>query len=330
VLLEEIIHVRKIAILDDYQRVSLRMADWSPVQSRCSVEVFDRPLGTVEQAATLAHFEIVCLMRERMPFPRRLIERLPALKLLVVTGAHNRTLDLTAAKDYGITVSHTRDGGTDHSTAELTWALILSAARHLPFEHCEMRRGKWQSTIGMSLHGKTLGVLGLGRLGSLVARVGSAFGMRIIAWSPNLTPERAEAAGAHLVSKDDLFALSDVLTIHIVLSDRTRGLVGVTELTRMKIDAILVNTSRGAIVDEAALVLALVEKRIGMAALDVFNEEPLPSDHALRRLDNVILTPHLGYVCRETYTIYFNDVVENILAYLAGAPIRLLCSENVH
>jgi len=322
--------VRKIAILDDYQRVSLRMADWSPVQSRCSVEVFDRPLGTVEQAATLAHFEIVCLMRERMPFPRRLIERLPALKLLVVTGAHNRTLDLTAAKDYGITVSHTRDGGTDHSTAELTWALILSAARHLPFEHCEMRRGKWQSTIGMSLHGKTLGVLGLGRLGSLVARVGSAFGMRIIAWSPNLTPERAEAAGAHLVSKDDLFALSDVLTIHIVLSDRTRGLVGVTELTRMKIDAILVNTSRGAIVDEAALVLALVEKRIGMAALDVFNEEPLPSDHALRRLDNVILTPHLGYVCRETYTIYFNDVVENILAYLAGAPIRLLCSENVH
>lgn len=322
--------MRKIAILDDYQRVSLRMADWSPVQSRCSVEVFDRPLGTVEQAATLAHFEIVCLMRERMPFPRRLIERLPALKLLVVTGAHNRTLDLTAAKDYGITVSHTRDGGTDHSTAELTWALILSAARHLPFEHCEMRRGKWQSTIGMSLHGKTLGVLGLGRLGSLVARVGSAFGMRIIAWSPNLTPERAEAAGAHLVSKDDLFALSDVLTIHIVLSDRTRGLVGVTELTRMKIDAILVNTSRGAIVDEAALVLALVEKRIGMAALDVFNEEPLPSDHALRRLDNVILTPHLGYVCRETYTIYFNDVVENILAYLAGAPIRLLCSENVH
>jgi len=323
--------VRKLAILDDYQSVALSMADWKPVQSACSIHVFDKPFGTTEKAAAaLADFEIVCLMRERMSFPRALIERLPALKLLVFTGTHNRTLDLSAAEDHGVTVSHTRGGGTEHSTVELTWALILTAARHLAYEDRAMRGGGWQSTIGMTLHGRTLGILGLGRLGSMIAPLGRAFGMKVIAWSPNLSAERAAAVDARLVPKEDLFAQSDVLTIHIVLSERTRGLVGAKELARMQNHAILVNTSRGPIVDEGALIGALQQKRIGGAALDVFDQEPLPTDHALRRLDNAVLTPHLGYVSFESYAIYFGDMVENVLAYLAGAPIRLLRAGNSH
>jgi phosphoglycerate dehydrogenase-like enzyme len=317
--------VRKVAILDDYQRVALRMADWQPVASLCSVESFARHLGTVEEAAdALAGFEIVCLMRERMPFPRALIERLPFLKFLVVTGSHNRTLDLQAAAERDVTVSHTRGAGTEHSTVELTWALILSAARHVAREDQAMREGQWQSTIGTTLHGKTLGVLGVGRLGSLVARIGHAFGMNVIAWSPNLTPERAAAADALWVSKADLLGQSDVLSIHLVLSDGTRGLVGANELALMQRHAILVNTSRGPIVDEAALLQALLQKRIAGAALDVFDQEPLPPSHPLRGLENVVLTPHLGYVSYESYGIFFEDMVENISAYLSGAPIRLL------
>ena len=324
-------HVPKVAILDDYQRVALRMADWSAIQSACSITSFDRNLGSVEQAAAvLADFEIVCLMRERMPFPAALFERLPALRLLVTTGTHNRTVDLSAALSHGVMVSHTRGGGTENSTAELTWALILASARNVAYEDREMRNGAWQSTIGMTLHGKTLGLLGLGRIGSAVANIGRAFGMRLAAWSPHLAAERAAMAAAQLVSKDDLFAQSDVLTIHIVLSDQTRRLVGANELGKMKRHAIVVNTSRGPIIDEAALISALQERRIGGAGLDVFDQEPLPRDHALRQLHNVVITPHLGYVSQESYKIYFNDVVENILAFLSGTPIRVLNPREAH
>ena len=317
----------KVAILDDYQRVALRMADWSPVQSVCSIKSFDRTLGSIEQAATiLADFEIICLMRERMAFPAALFERLPALRLLVTTGAHNRLIDLNAAINHGVIVSHTRGGGTENSTAEFTWALILAAARSLPYEDRAMRAGGWQNTIGMTVHGKSLGVLGFGRIVAIVATIGQAFGMEIAAWSPNLTTERVATTAARLVSKDDLFAQSDVLTIHIVLSEQTRGLVGAKELGQMKANAILINTSRGPIIDEAALVRALQEKRIGGAGLDVFDREPLPIDHAFRKLDNVVLAPHLGYVTEESYKIYFSDMVEDIAAYLAGTPIRMLKS----
>src|ERR1700733_341168 len=317
--------MHKIAILDDYQRVALRMTDWNALESICSIQSFDRNLGTIEQAAAaLTDFEIVCLMRDRMPFPRSLFERLPLLKLLIVTGTHNRPLNLDAAKDHEVTVCHTRGGGTEHSTAELTWALILAAARHIPYEDRVLRAGGWQDTVGMTIHGKTLGILGLGRVGSIVATVGRTLGMRIITWSPNLTLERAAIASAQLVSKNELFSESDVLTIHLVLSDQTRGLVGADELARMQTHAVLVNTSRGPIIDEFALVRALQESRIRAAGLDVFDHEPLPIDHPLRKLDNVIVTPHLGYVVEETYRIYFSDIVENILAYFAGTPIRIL------
>jgi phosphoglycerate dehydrogenase-like enzyme len=320
--------VLRVAILDDYQSVALRMANWQAIESACSIEVFDRSLATVEQAAAaLSEFQIICLMRERMPFPRALVERLPQLRLIVVTGTHNRTLDLSAVKDHGITVCHTRGGGTEHCTSELTWALILASARHLTSEDRAMRDGRWQTTVGMTLHGKTLGILGLGRIGNIVATIGRTFGMKIIAWSPHLTEERAATAG-RLVSKKELLARSDVLTIHMVLSESTRGLIGAKELASMQDHAVLVNTSRGPIVDEADLILALQDKRIGVAALDVFDQEPLPADHPFRKLDNVVLTPHLGYVCQETYAVYFNDVVEDICAYLAGAPIRVLSAND--
>src|SRR5690349_9919473 len=271
--------MRKIAILDDYQRVALDMADWEPVTRQCEIQVFDRPLGSIEDAAAaLRDVEIVCAMRERLPFPRALFERLPNLRLLITTGMHNRSFDLDAAAAHGVLVCHTRGGGTEHSTTELTWALILAVARHVPLEDRGMRGGGWQTTVGMTLHGKTLGVLGLGRLGARAAAIGRAFGMEIIAWSPNLTAERAAAGGARLVGKDELFATSDVLTIHMVLSDRSRGLVGARELSLLPAHAILVNTSRGPIVDEAALIEALRDQHIGGAGLDVFDREPLPAD----------------------------------------------------
>jgi phosphoglycerate dehydrogenase-like enzyme len=315
----------KVAVLDDYQGVALSYADWSRVQAACDVTVFDRNLESVEAAATaLADFDVICLMRERMPVPAALVERLPKLKLIAVTGAHNRTLDLVAATARGIAVSSTRNADTQYATSELTWALILAATRHIASEALNLRAGGWQQTVGSTLHGRTLGVLGLGRLGSVVARLGQAFGMEIIAWSPNLTEEKAAAGGARLVSKAELFAQSDVLTLHMVLSDRTRGLVGAGDLALMKPDSILVNTSRGPLVDEAALLAALRERKIGMAALDCFDVEPLPADHPFRTLGNVVAAPHLGYVTQETYRVFFRDTVENIEAFMAGAPIRLL------
>jgi D-3-phosphoglycerate dehydrogenase len=315
----------RIAVLDDYQNVALNFADWRKVQASCEVRVFNHHLaGLDEAAAALADFDILCLMRERMALPAALIERLPKLKLIVVTGAHNRTLDLAATAARGITVSHTRSAGTEHPTSELTWALILAASRHVVFENRNLREGGWQKTVGTTLHGRTLGIVGLGRLGSAVARIGKAFGMDVIAWSPNLTPERADGNGARRVSKAELFAQSHVVTLHMVLSERTSGLIGVEDLALMRNDAVLVNTSRGPLVDEAALLDALTRRKIGAAALDVFDREPLPADHPFRTLDNVVATPHLGYVTRETFAVFFPDMVENIEAFLAGRPIRLL------
>jgi phosphoglycerate dehydrogenase-like enzyme len=315
----------RIAVLDDYQGVALRMADWSRLQRDGEVVVLRKNLAREDEAAAaLAEFDVVCLMRERMPMPESLIERLPKLKLIVVTGAHNRTLDLAAAKARGIAVSNTRGGDSQYATPELAWGLILSLMRHIPDEHRRTREGGWQETIGTALHGKTLGVLGLGRLGTRMAVVGKAFGMELIAWSPNLTAERAEAAGAALVSKEALFERADVLTIHLVLGERSRGLVGAAELQRMKPTAVLINTSRGPIVDEAALIEALRARRIRGAGLDVYDEEPLPAGHPLRDLDNVVLTPHLGYVTEGTYRMFYEDMVEDIEAWLTGAPIRVL------
>jgi phosphoglycerate dehydrogenase-like enzyme len=314
----------KVAVLDDYQHVAMDYADWASLGPDCEVTVFDRNLGSVEEAATrLAPFDVLCLMRERMPLPAALIARLPNLKLVIVTGARVRTIDLEAAEKRGIVVSHTRAGESQHATPELTWGLILASARHIPAEDAGIRAGGWQRTIGTTLAGKTLGLLGLGKLGSRVARIGAAFGMEAIAWSPNLTAERAAEVGARLVDKEGLFASSDVLSIHLVLGDRSRGLVGAADLARMKPGALLVNTSRGPIVDEAALIDALGRNAI-RAALDVFDREPLPPEHPLRRSPNTVLTPHLGYVTEGAYREFYADTVENIAAWRAGKPCRVL------
>lgn len=314
----------RIAVLDDYQRVAFDFADWSRVKAGAEVVVFDRNLATLDEAAAaLADFDVICTMRERMPIPAALIERLPRLKLITITGAYNRTLDLAAAAARGVLVANTGNGSSQHPTAELTWALILAAARSVPQEGRRLREGGWQSTVGTTLHGRTLGVVGLGRLGKQVAAIGRAFGMQPLAWSPNLTADRAADAGARLVPKSELFEASDVVTLHMVLSERTRGLVGADDLGRMRDGAILVNTSRGPLIDEAALLQALRGGRIS-AGLDVFDQEPLAPDHPLRRLDNVVATPHLGYVSRETYSVFFTETVENLEAFMAGAPVRLV------
>lgn len=311
----------KIAILDDYQNVALGFADWASLDAE--IEVFTTHLADPDElAGRLAGFEVVVAMRERTRFPAELLARLPDLKLLVTTGMRNAAIDLDAARRAGIVVCGTGSG--PQSTAELTWALILAAVRNLAVELPSMRTGGWQTTVGTGLSGRTLGLLGLGRLGSRVAKIGQAFGMETLAWSQNLTSERAAERGVTAVSKQDLFARADVLSIHLVLGERTRALVGAAELAAMKPDALLVNTSRGLIVDEGALLEALRDRRIGGAALDVFDVEPLPADHPLRGLPNAILTPHLGYVTRDTYEVFFRDAVENIAAYRAGTPLRVI------
>jgi phosphoglycerate dehydrogenase-like enzyme len=308
----------KIAILDDYQNVALGFADWDSLDAE--IEVFTKPLGDV--AERLAEFDVIVAMRERTRFPAEVLGKLPALKLLVSTGRRNAAIDIDAARELGIVVSGT--GYIAHPTAEHTWALILAAARNLPAEERSMREGGWQIDVGSGLHGKTLGLLGLGNLGARAAKVGQAFGMETIAWSQNLTQEKAAEHGVTAVSKEDLFARADVLSVHLVLSDRSRGLVGAPELAAMKPTAILVNTSRGPIVDEAALLDALRRKEIACAALDVYDTEPLPADHPLRSLGNTVLTPHVGYVTREVYEIFFRDAVEDIAAFKAGAPLRVM------
>jgi D-3-phosphoglycerate dehydrogenase len=313
-----------IAILDDYQNVALKMADWSRLQQGHRVVVLNQHLPDVEACArALADFEVIGVMRERTPFPRALIERLPKLKLLVTTGKRNASIDVAAANERGVTVCGTSGGA--HPTAELAIGLMLGLARHLREEFHAMRAGGgWQSTVGFDLDGRTLGILGLGNLGGRVARIGAAFGMKLIAWSENLTPERAKAQGAEHVSKDELFRRADVISIHLVLSQRSRGLVGARELALMKPTAILINTSRGPIVEEAAMLAALREKRIAGYGADTFDVEPLPANHPLRSEPRALLTPHLGYVTEETYRKFYPGMVEAIEAWLAGKPVGVI------
>jgi phosphoglycerate dehydrogenase-like enzyme len=311
----------KIAILDDYQNVAIGLGDWGSLDAE--VRVFTKPFADADDAVrSLAGFDVLVAMRERTGFAAEVLERLTDLRLLVSTGPTNAAIDVAAARELGITVCGTRY--QSHPTIEHTWALILAAARNLSDEVKSMREGGWQVSVGDGLFGKTLGVLGLGRIGSEVARVGRAFGMNTIAWSQNLTPEIAALHGVRAVTRQQLFTDSDVLTIHVVLSERTRGLVGAEELGAMKPSAILVNTSRGPVVDEVALLDTLRNRRIRAAALDVFDVEPLPSDHQLRSLPAALLTGHIAFVTRDLYRIFYQDAVENIAAFQAGAPIRLI------
>ncbi len=314
----------RCAVLDDYQSVALRMADWSTVTNDVDVTVFNAPLGDSGAVArALQDFDIVCAMRERTPFPRALIERLPKLKLLVTTGLRNAAIDVAAARERGITVCGTE--GARHPTAELTIGLMLDLARHIGAESARMRAGEaWQSTVGADLFQHTLGIIGLGNLGSRVAKVAQAFGMTVLAWSQNLTAERCAEIGVAQASKEELLRQSDFVTIHLQLSPRTRGLIGAKEFVLMKNTAYLINTSRGPIVEEAALIAALRGGAIAGAGLDVFDTEPLPRDHVLRALPNVVLTPHLGYVTQDGYRIFYGGTVEAIRAFLDGKPIREL------
>jgi len=317
----------RLSILDDYQGVALDMADWAPVRARgieIAVERF--PFADADDVVrSLADSEIVAAMRERTPFPRSIVERLPKLKLLITTGMRNASFDMAALRDRGVTVCGTGGpGGGNEDTAELAWGLILGAARRIAEDHAFMRHGGWQTRIGHRVAGKTLGLLGLGRLGSAVARVGLAFGMQAIAWSQNLTAEKAAEQGVERVEKDELFRRADILSVHLVLSDRSRGLVGAREIGLMKPTSILVNTSRGPICDTAAVIEALNEGRLAYAGLDVYDQEPLPLNHPLRTAPNVILTPHIGYVTEENYRSSYPQIVENILGYLDGKPIRVI------
>lgn len=313
----------RVAILDDYQHVALSVADWKSLGPDVSAQAFhERLSGDDNLARHLGDFQVIVAMRERTRFTRSLLERLPKLKLLVTTGMLNVAIDVRAAAELGILVSGT--ALLTPPTAELAWGLIIGLARHIPREAQQMRSGGWQTTIGVGLDGKALGILGLGKLGSEVARVGRAFQMEVIAWSHNLTAEQASSLGVTRVEKDELFRRADFITIHLVLSKRTRGLITARDLALMKPQAYLINTSRGPIIEERALIDALTDHQFAGAALDVYDEEPLPADHPLRKLDNVLLTPHLGYVTIENYRLCYGHAVENIRAFLAGRPIRVV------
>ena len=313
----------KLALLDDYHRVATQMADWGRLAGRVEVASFDTPIQDAgELVRCLAPFDAILAMRERTPFPRAVLERLPNLRLLITTGMWNASIDMAAATELGIQVCGTRDVG--HLTAELTLGLMLSLARQTSHEERAMREGRWHVRLGHSVRGRTLGILGLGNLGRQVAGFGRALGMETIAWSQNLAAAAALEAGCRLVDRAELFRASDYLTVHVRLSDRTRGLVGATELGLMKPTACLINTSRGPIVDEAALYRALRERRIAGAALDVYSREPLPMDDPIRTLDNVILLPHLGYVAEENYRLMYGDGLEAVEGFLGGKPVRAL------
>jgi phosphoglycerate dehydrogenase-like enzyme len=313
----------KVAVLDDYQQVALEMADWSPLDGRVEVDTFaDHVVDPAALVDRLAAYDVVVAMRERTPLPREVITALPRLRLIVSTGRRNPVIDVEAARERGIPVCGT--GSLSTAPAELTWALILGLARDLVTEATQVRDGGWQTALGRDLAGSTLGILGLGRIGAQVAAVGAAFGMRVQAWSQNLTDERAAEVGVERVELDALLAGADVVTLHLVLSDRTRGLVGARELGLMKPDALLINTSRAGLVDTPALVEALHAGRLGGLGVDVFDEEPLPADHPLRSTPRTLATPHVGYVTRNVYRNFFAGVVEDIAAYLEGEPIRTL------
>ena len=312
----------RIAVLDDYQGVAREMGDWASLGPDCEVVFFRDHLAELDPLVQrLKNYDVVVAMRERTPFPRALLERLPRLRLLVTTGLRNASIDLTAARERGVVVCGTP--GASGTTGELTWGLILALFRQIPREDRSLREGKWQTTVGLGLAGKTLGIIGLGTIGSQVAKVGAAFNMEVIAWSQNLDAERASRAGAKRVERDELLARSDVVTIHLVLSERTRGLVRGEDLALMKPGAILVNTSRGPIVVEKDLLHALQAQKLH-AALDVYEREPLAADHPLRKLDNVTLSPHLGYVHEDNYRIFYRDTVDNVAAFMAGKPVRVI------
>jgi D-3-phosphoglycerate dehydrogenase len=314
----------RCAILDDYQNVVLKVADWSPIKGDVDITAFNEHLGGPDKVvAALADFQIVVAMRERTGFPKAVIDALPELKLLITTGMRNASIDVEAAKARGVTVCGT--GAFGSPTSGIAIGLMLELTRHIGYENARLHAGaRWQSTIGPDLEGMTLGILGLGKLGTRTAGIAKAFGMKVIAWSQNLTPEKCAAAGVGYVAKDELFRQSDFITIHVVLSPRSRGLVGAGEIALMKPSAFLINTSRGPIVDEAALLAALRQRKIGGAGLDVFDTEPLPVDHPLREMDNVVLTPHLGYVSEQNYRHYFAGVVEDIRGFLDGKPARVM------
>jgi phosphoglycerate dehydrogenase-like enzyme len=315
----------RCAILDDYQNVALKLADWSKITKDVDIKVFTEAVrrSDADTISDLKDFDIVVMMRERTRFPRAVIDRLPKLKLLITTGAYNASIDMKACQERGIVVSGT--GGFGNPTTGVTFGLILELTRRIGWEHARMKSGvPWQNTLGMDIEGRTLGVLGLGKLGARAAGVGLAFGMKVIAWSQNLTPERCKEVGAEYVAKDDLFRNADVVTIHLQLSDRTRNLITAKELGLMKKTAYLVNTSRGPIVEEKALLDALNKKQIAGAGLDVFDVEPLPLDHPYRKMDNVVITPHLGYVSQQNYDKYYPDIVENIRGFLDGKPVRVI------
>lgn len=318
----------RCAVLDDYQNVALSLADWSKVTSDMEVKVFNKSLakdlGDLNAVAeALQGFNIVCAMRERTPFPRALLEKLPDLKLIVTTGLKNAAIDVAAAKDKGVLVCGTES--LSHPTAELTIGLMIDLTRKISFESARMKAGEpWQVTVGGDLNGKTLGVLGLGKLGSRVAKAAKSLDMKVVAWSQNLTPEKCRDAGVDYATKEDLLKQSDFVTIHMVLSPRSKGLVGAAEFALMKRSAFLINTSRGPLVDESALIDALTNKTIAGAALDVYDTEPLPIGHPLRSLPNALLTPHLGYVTQDNYRVFYGQTVDAIRAWLDGKPIRVI------
>jgi phosphoglycerate dehydrogenase-like enzyme len=311
--------VRRVAILDDYQQVARGYADWESLPAGTELTFFDEP----QSVGALQPYDVIVAMRERSRFPAEVLERLPGLRLLVTTGMVNASIDLAAAERLGIVVCGTGSGPSG-AVVELTWALILALARHIPVEDQQVRAGGWQQTVGTSLSGQRLGVVGLGRLGAPVARVGVAFGMEVVAWSPHLDAERARAAGATAVTKDELLETADVVTLHVPLKPDSAGLISRADLARMKPTALLVNTSRGPLVDEDALLEALRDARIGGAGLDVFSIEPLPADSPWRSAPRTVLTPHLGYVSHATYQVFYPDAVDDIRAFAAGAPVRTL------
>lgn len=312
----------KVAVLDDYQHAAQGLADWKRLDAEV-VFFYDHLDDEAAVAARLRPFEIVSIMRERTPFPRSLFDKLPNLKLLTTSGMRNLAIDVEAAHERGVTVCGTESPG--NSTMELTWALMLALVRRIPAEDRATRAGRWQTTLGEEIHGKTLGIVGLARIGSAVARVALAFGMKVLAWNPSLTKERAAEHGAELApSLDDLLRRADIVTIHVGLNEKSRGLLGARELALLKPTAYLVNTSRGPLVDESALLTALREKRIAGAAIDVYDREPLPPDHPFLSLENTVLTPHLGYVSLQQYQMFYPQMVDDIEAWLRGSPIRVI------
>jgi phosphoglycerate dehydrogenase-like enzyme len=312
----------QVAILDDYQGVALQSADWSLLKGQAHITVFrDHLSDSTALVERLKPFDVVCVMRERTPLTRAILQQLPKLKLIASTAFRNASIDLAAASEFGVTVCKT--GYTSHGAIELTWALILAILRNVPAEFASVQKGQWQISVGGDLDGKTMGLVGLGNIGAKMAKIARAFGMKVLAWSQNLTRESAEEHGALLVSKEELFRAADIVTVHLVLSSRSKGIVGATEFGLMKPTAYFINTSRGPLVDETALINALKSRTIAGAALDVYDHEPLPVSHPFRSLDRLLVTPHIGFVTDATYQIFYRDTVENIAAWLSGTPIRV-------